>query len=182
MSDFNFMTDMADGGGIYTLGGNVKTDYKEPINFLCYNIIVVSNITGNNRGMFMPYYHDGASSNWSDENNLLVLNPQRKQHTPFYIQNISGQEVYNVFVKNLTVVGLIPEDSSVNAMLKAVYGFAKVYDYFACRVDDARNITQYRTRVLASSDEMDENDWNNVNNAGSDLYKVDVDAINAIFE
>jgi hypothetical protein len=60
--------------------------------------------TWDGQGMVMPYYHDGASSNWHTYSNVLILNPYRKVHTSIYVQNIIEQYTHNIHVEYNEIV------------------------------------------------------------------------------
>ncbi len=107
---YNYMTDMGDGAAIYTLGGNVETSYHDYFNFMTDNV-VVGIYSGNERDSLMPYYHDGASSNWLTSGNILFLSKYRYGGTPYYIQHVPGQEVFNVRLEeNFTVYAPMREE------------------------------------------------------------------------
>ncbi|MBQ9735407.1 MAG: right-handed parallel beta-helix repeat-containing protein [Clostridia bacterium] len=74
----SFMTGMRDGGGIYTLGGNVTQSHEALFNHLHDNVVIEDERTCPTNGFFASIYHDGASSNWYDYNNIVVHNPARK--------------------------------------------------------------------------------------------------------
>ena len=98
------MTDQSDGGGIYTLGGNAANDYHEYFNFMYENYFWFTEKCWDGQGMVMPYYHDGASSNWRTYSNVLILNPYRKVHTSIYVQNIIEQYTHNIHVEYNEIV------------------------------------------------------------------------------
>ncbi|MBQ8907626.1 MAG: right-handed parallel beta-helix repeat-containing protein, partial [Clostridia bacterium] len=69
----DFMQELGDGGAIYVLGGNLKPDNPKQVNFCHHNFVVLSKTTGNGMGeLTNGYYYDGASSNWSNYNNICV--------------------------------------------------------------------------------------------------------------
>ena len=69
-----FMREMEDGGAIYMLGGNLKPDNPKQINFIHHNLVVFDKHTGNGLGgQSDGYYFDGASTNWSNYNNIAVM-------------------------------------------------------------------------------------------------------------
>ena len=102
----SFVMNMRDGGGIYTLGGNVKVDYAPVINTLHDNYVIEDEYTCPEDGFFGALYHDGASSNWHTYENIQILNPLRMAPlAPHYIQNIEGQEAQNILVANNDIIG-----------------------------------------------------------------------------
>ncbi len=96
----NIMTCMRDGGAVYILGGNAANDVDSYFNFLHDNYLLVTEETGKHDGgrWFMGYYHDGASSNWYDYNNVVVnaTTSGVDAFVPYYVQGISGQLAHNV--------------------------------------------------------------------------------------
>ncbi len=69
----DFMRELGDGGAIYVLGGNLKPDNPKQVNFCHHNFVVMSKYTGNGMNeLTNGYYYDGASSNWSNYNNICV--------------------------------------------------------------------------------------------------------------
>jgi hypothetical protein len=54
--------------------------------------------------MIMPYYHDGASSNWHTHHNAQILYPHRGVHAPIYLQNILSQLAHNILVEDNDIV------------------------------------------------------------------------------
>lgn len=74
----SFVTKMRDGGGIYTLGGNVEVHgHWAFINSVHDNVVVEDEETCPENGFFASLYHDGASSNWHNYNNIVIHNPKR---------------------------------------------------------------------------------------------------------
>lgn len=113
----NFMTDMSDGGGIYTLGGNANNqDYQDRyFNRMHHNRVIVDANTGAGKGRFMPLYHDGASSNWHSYSNVVETYHGNSGLGSFYVQYalgandvdpvtglaaLSSQQTNNVLVEN----------------------------------------------------------------------------------
>ncbi len=96
----DIMTCMRDGGAIYILGGNAANDVTSYFNYMHDNYLVVTEKTGLHDGQrwFMGYYHDGASSNWYDYNNVVVnaTTSGVSNFVPYYVQGISGQLSHNV--------------------------------------------------------------------------------------
>ena len=72
----SFVTNMRDGGGIYTLGGNTEVhEHAAFINSVHDNVVIEDKYTCPENGFFASLYHDGASSNWHTFNNIVVHNP-----------------------------------------------------------------------------------------------------------
>ena len=96
----DFMTCMRDGGAIYILGGNAANDVDKYFNFMHDNYLNITEATGKHDGgrWFMGYYHDGASSNWYDFNNVVVNNTTTgvDKFVPYYVQGIANQLSHNV--------------------------------------------------------------------------------------
>ncbi|MBQ8907628.1 MAG: right-handed parallel beta-helix repeat-containing protein [Clostridia bacterium] len=68
----DYMQELGDGGAIYIMGGNLKSDNPKQLNFLHHNYVVHSK-SSNPRGFFAcSYYFDASCSNWSNYNNILV--------------------------------------------------------------------------------------------------------------
>ena len=99
-----FMSGQADGGAIYTLGGNVENGYHEHFNYVHDNFVWYSDTCWDGQGIVMPYYHDGASSNWHTYNNTLLLYPERRVTASFYLQNLIVQLTHNILVEDNDVV------------------------------------------------------------------------------
>jgi hypothetical protein len=102
-----FMSDQADGGGIYTLGGNVTIDYHEHFNYLHDNFAYVDEVAWDGKGILMPYYHDESSSNWHTYANVELILPTRKVLSPIYVQNIKQSQIYNVLVESCDIIWAI---------------------------------------------------------------------------
>ncbi|MBQ9735548.1 MAG: right-handed parallel beta-helix repeat-containing protein [Clostridia bacterium] len=74
---YNYVTDymynLADGGAIYTLGGNAPRTDHTLYNKTEGNVVVMSKHTGSGRGVcLMGMYYDGASTNWHSYKNVVV--------------------------------------------------------------------------------------------------------------
>ena len=102
-----FMSDQADGGGIYTLGGNVEIDYHDHFNFLHDNFVYVDEVAWDGKGILMPYYHDESSSNWHTYSNVELILPTKKVLAPIYVQNIKQSQIYNVLVESCDLIWAI---------------------------------------------------------------------------
>ncbi len=68
----SYMCNMLDGGAIYMLGGNALPSYTGAINFVHNNYIEEDKYTCPENKFFSGLYHDGASSNWHDADNVVV--------------------------------------------------------------------------------------------------------------
>lgn len=92
----SFMTNMRDGGGIYTLGGNVQVGHSVFMNTLHDNFVIEDEKTCPENGFFASLYHDGASSNWHTYNNIVIHNPALNGTTRSYSGRIYLQKVGTV--------------------------------------------------------------------------------------
>jgi hypothetical protein len=98
------MSDMSDGGGIYTLGGNADWSHTDLFNSMHHNYVTVDENTGAGKGRFMALYHDGASSNWHSHNNTVrTAFPENLGLGAFYVQIGSSdpttQQTHNLLVE-----------------------------------------------------------------------------------
>lgn len=85
----NYMRRLRDGGGIYVTNPIAGTNVIDR-NYLLGNpncFLATSGTIG--------IYHDGASSNWTTQNNVMEMFRQ-----PLSLQTLSGQEVTNITVNN----------------------------------------------------------------------------------
>ncbi|MBQ7922139.1 MAG: right-handed parallel beta-helix repeat-containing protein [Clostridia bacterium] len=102
----SFMTNMRDGGGIYTLGGNVVNTHAAFMNTCHDNYIIEDELTCPEDGFFSSIYHDGASSNWYTANNIIIHNPARTNSRRLYLQVIyDGQDTWHILCDNNYIVG-----------------------------------------------------------------------------
>ncbi len=107
----DFMTCMRDGGGIYILGGNAENEEHSLFNFMHDNYMVITEATGKHnesqKRWFMGYYHDGASSNWYDSNNVIInaTTTGVGNLVPLYVQHISGQLAHNITLEGNYAIG-----------------------------------------------------------------------------
>lgn len=95
-----FMTDQQDGGAIYTLGGNVEASYHAHFNAVHHNVIYYDAASWDGKGIAMPLYHDGSSSNWHTYGNVILMDPGREVYVTIYLQNIISERVHNVLVED----------------------------------------------------------------------------------
>ena len=165
---YDFMTEMADGGAIYMLGGNadytVAYDY---FNFIHHNYIVFTNISGDGSGgMICGIYFDGSCTHWHCYSNVVVeqsygahtsetqdrgqsetyinqLRKRRNGSTFIYIQHIPSQLTYHILVENNIVINVRNTDDDL--MLREVY---KTY------VVASRNIKESGTRYVHDIDRI----------------------------
>ena len=68
-----FVTEMCDGGAIYTLGANDLRETPTLANFVRRNCVVYTNKTANGNGnLCCGIYFDGSSSHWLAQDNVIV--------------------------------------------------------------------------------------------------------------
>ena len=106
----SFLTNMRDGGAIYTLGGNVDVKFSSFMNNLHDNVVVEDEYTCPENGFFGSLYHDGASSNWYTHDNIVIHTPARTNSARIYIQNApwpgstEGQAAWHILCENNYIV------------------------------------------------------------------------------
>jgi hypothetical protein len=105
---------MSDGGGIYTLGGNVKISHSAVMNTMHDNYVIEDEDTCPEDGFFASLYHDGASSNWHTYNNVVIHNPDRvngsgriylQQLCKPFVGSTEGQAAWHILSENNYVTG-----------------------------------------------------------------------------
>ena len=108
----SFLTNMRDGGGIYTLGGNVDVrKFASFLNTLHDNVVVEDELTCPENGFFGSLYHDGASSHWYTHDNVVIHNPARTHSARLYLQNgpypgaTEDQASWHILCENNYMVG-----------------------------------------------------------------------------
>ena len=108
----SFLTNMRDGGAIYTLGGNVDVKFGAFLNVLHDNVVVEDELTCPENGFFGSLYHDGASSNWYTHDNVVIHNPARSHHSArIYLQgapypgSTEQQSTWHILCENNFIVG-----------------------------------------------------------------------------
>ncbi len=113
----SFVMNMRDGGGIYTLGGNVNVGHASFINTLHDNYVIEDELTCPENGFFGSLYHDGASSNWHTHDNIVVHNPALTGSTSSYSARIylqaarpfvgstEGQAAWHILCENNYITG-----------------------------------------------------------------------------
>ena len=147
----SFLTNMRDGGGIYTLGGNVDVKFSSFMNTLHDNVIVEDELTCPENGFFGSLYHDGASSNWYTHDNVVIHNPDRTHSARIYLQgapypgSTEDQSTWHILCENNYIVGC--KD------LGAVYA-AGDREQALDRLDVLRDLRQKDTHLLRSVKEL----------------------------
>ena len=158
----SFLMNMRDGGGIYTLGGNVKVEYAPTINTLHDNYIVEDELTCPENGFFGSLYHDGASSNWHTYSNVVVHNPTLTgstihgnariylQWAPPFVSSTEGQAAWHVLCENNYICGC--------KNFGEVYRSQKVDPEKASdMLDHSRDLHEKNTHLLKSPKELKRN-------------------------
>ena len=171
----HFMTELADGGAIYTLGGNALLSETELFNKEHDNFIVFSNITGDaEKHFYAGIYHDGASSNWETYRNVVVAqsygavraenkydnDPEMKQYLKrlrtrysraefFFTQDIKGADSMNILLRDNYFVGTRATESADRTLEEA-----RVYEAFYIRLRDQYNVRQENTRWVKNPSMM----------------------------
>ena len=111
-----FVTNMRDGGAIYTLGGNVKISHSAFMNTMHDNYVIEDEYTCPEDGFFASLYHDGASSNWHTYNNVVIHNPDRvngsgriylQQLCKPFVGSTEGQAAWHILSENNYVTGCV---------------------------------------------------------------------------
>ena len=177
----NYMSDMSDGGAIYTLGGNVEWDFTGYINEMHHNYAVESALTGAGKGRFMSLYHDGASSNWhSYENVVFTANHIGNSGLgSFYIQigteDPSTQQAHNVLAEKNYFINARREDwntTKINGT--TITGITTEAQYiekvlFWSHVRNQFDVYQENNICVESIEQADANCLAIINGAGSSL-------------
>ncbi len=107
----SFLTNMRDGGGIYTLGGNVDVGFSAFLNVLHDNVVVEDELTCPENGFIGSLYHDGASSNWYTHDNVVIHNPALTHSARIYLQgapypgSTEQQSTWHILCENNYIVG-----------------------------------------------------------------------------
>lgn len=155
-----FMTNMRDGGGIYTLGGNARVHDEIFLNFMHDNVIIEDETTCPENGFFASLYHDGASSHWYDYNNIVVHYPplDAPYSARIYLQQLGGtkpftasqdgQSVWNIFCENNFVTGC-----EHYGRVFASYTFDP--ERATNRFDYTRRVRERGTHLLSSPEELE---------------------------
>lgn len=116
---YDFMTEMADGGAIYTLGGNLAKSEEGYLNTIRENYIVFSNKAGNGLGgMVCGIYLDACSSHWEIESNVIAEQSAladventpaflRRRGTHYvYLQHLTSAPSYRNLCKDNVIIGV----------------------------------------------------------------------------
>ena len=155
-----FMTNMKDGGGIYTLGGNARVHDEMFLNVLHDNVIIEDETTCPEDGFFASLYHDGASSHWYDYNNIIVHHPpiDNLYSARIYLQQLSlakaftasqdVQSVWNIFCENNFVTGC-----EHYGRVFSSYTFDP--QHASNRLDYTRRVRERGTRLLPSPKDLE---------------------------
>ena len=150
----SFLTNMRDGGGIYTLGGNVDVKFSAFLNVLHDNVVVEDELTCPENGFFGSLYHDGASSNWYTHDNLVIHNPARTHSCRIYLQNApapgstEGQAAWHILCDNNYTVGC--------PHLGVVYAAGDT-EHALDRLDVLRDLHEKNTHLLRNIKELRKN-------------------------
>ena len=188
-----FMTDMSDGGGIYTLGGNANNeDYRDRyFNFLHHNRVIVDANTGAGKGRFMPLYHDGASSNWHSHTNVVETYHGNSGLGSFYVQYalgandvdpttglaaLSSQQTNNVLLENnyfLWCDWTKPEKISGTTYTAANAEAYMVEVIFWNHVRNNHHVYQRNNHLIPTEEYISEECRATMEEAGSTLYSKD---------
>ena len=188
-----FMTDMSDGGGIYTLGGNANNeDYRDRyFNFLHHNRVIVDANTGAGKGRFMPLYHDGASSNWHSHTNVVETYHGNSGLGSFYVQYalgandvdpttglaaLSSQQTNNVLLENnyfLWCDWTKPEKISGTTYNAANAEAYMVEVIFWNHVRNNHHVYQRNNHLIPTEEYISEECRATMEEAGSTLYSKD---------
>ena len=177
----NYMTDMSDGGAIYTTGGNVAPDYTGYINQMHHNYVVENALTGAGNGRFMSLYHDGASSNWhSYENVVFTANHVGNSGLgSFFVQTGSedpaSQQAHNILAEKNYFINACREDwNSTSVDGKVITGITSEQEYiekvlFYGHLRPEYNTVQKDTVCVESIENANEECLAIMSNAGSSL-------------
>ena len=147
----SFLTNMRDGGGIYTLGGNVDVKFSAFLNVLHDNVVVEDELTCPENGFFGSLYHDGASSNWYTHDNVVIHNPARTHSCRIYLQNApapgstEGQAAWHILCDNNYIVGC--------PHLGVVYAAGDT-EHALDRLDVLRDLHEKNTHLLRNLKEL----------------------------
>lgn len=155
----DFMTDMRDGGAIYTLGGNAESAYMDYINTIQNNFIVWSDITGDIQGKSHTsgLYNDNSSSHWYDVGNVQVLNPNR-YWKGMYFHYVQADAVCNI---------LIDDNYYLNCTEPKDEMFGVIYR----NINGTKGIFESNTHYYAPSETPDNFVYDVVEEAGSSYCK-----------
>ncbi len=154
----SFVMNMRDGGGIYTLGGNVTIQHEALMNRLHDNYVVEDELTCPENGFFASLYHDGASSNWHTFNNVVVHNPTLNGSTASYSARIYLQGHSHLVGQASTWNQSCWHIFCENNFICCCKNFGEVYrsqaidpEKAADRLDDSRHLREKNTHLLKSA-------------------------------
>lgn len=159
----DYMTEMADGGAIYVLGGNISREAEGYINKMEGNFIVFTEKTGNGLGgMVCGIYLDACSSHWHVVKNIIVEQSeaadvsgtaaQRRRSGSFYIylqHRGVNAPTYRVLCEANTILGVRARAGTAHSS-----GISQQeYETFRTYVDETNFVyakdMEYITRVTA---------------------------------
>ncbi len=101
----DFMTGMADGGAIYTLGGNASEKTETYLNAIHDNLVVLKSNAGRYERGFTVFYHDQGSSHWHDYSNMLLIEENMREPNTTYISYSGITPCHRSKTEELYVVG-----------------------------------------------------------------------------
>ncbi|MBE6570168.1 MAG: hypothetical protein E7658_08145 [Ruminococcaceae bacterium] len=138
----SFMTNMRDGGGIYTLGGNVNNTHSAFMNSCHDNFVFEDELTCPENGFFSSIYHDGASSNWYTANNVIIHNTNRTASRRIYLQVVyDGQDTWHILCDNNYIVS--------NRTLEQLFGgYNGETKEMWSLLDDSRFLRENNTHIV----------------------------------
>ncbi len=180
---YDFMTEMADGGAIYVLGGNASSAVEGYINIMQENYIVFSKNTGNGLGgMVCGIYLDACSSHWELICNIIVeQSPEADiQGTSAYLRRQGSIYVYlqhpgtgaptcRILCTDTMILG-------VRAKANAFYTEdlpLQQYEVFRTYVDEKRNIFLEDTLYLKDISKLSGDGLQIIRDAGAEGAKGD---------
>ena len=157
----DYMTEMADGGAIYVLGGNVGREAEGHVNKMEGNFIVFTEKTGNGLGgMVCGIYLDACSSHWHLLQNVIVEQSaaadisgtvaQRRRSGSFYIylqHRGVNAPTYRVLCEANMILGVRAAEGASHSSGIPL----QEYEVFRTYVDETNFVyakdTEYITRV-----------------------------------
>ena len=165
----DFMTDMRDGGAIYTLGGNAPDGVREYFNEIGYNLIVWSDISGDIQGKAHTtgLYNDNASSNYIDYGNVQIVNPERHWRGMYY-HYVQVDGVHDILIEDNYYAGIPYTLPS---------GFGSERDLIYFNINNAKRIWERGTVYCNDPWDLPEEAMDIMYMAGSDMDPPDVESI-----
>ncbi len=157
----SFVMNMRDGGGIYTLGGNVCVDHAPFMNTLHDNYVIEDELTCPENGFFGSLYHDGASSNWHTYNNIVVHHPAlcgvyphysgriylQRASAPSGIGSTLGQAAWHILCENNYICGC----KNFGEIFRSQHNDPV---HAADMLDASRDLREINTHMLKSAKEL----------------------------